>query len=92
MSDDTRSVPQEQLPSDELHPPPMPVINLGHLLLEAETRSRVVEDIAKACHDRGYFQVCSLRTCIAPHLGICFPFALAFLFLSKPEESDWSGE
>ncbi|KAK1686390.1 hypothetical protein QYE76_047238 [Lolium multiflorum] len=57
MSDDSKSVPQEQLPSDDLHPPPMPVINLGHLILEPETRSGVVEDIAKACHDLGYFQV-----------------------------------
>ncbi|KAM0878401.1 hypothetical protein ACQ4PT_034894 [Festuca glaucescens] len=57
MSDDSKSVPQEQLPSDDLHPPPMPMINLDHLTLEPETRSGVVEDIAKACHDLGYFQV-----------------------------------
>ncbi|XP_020159574.1 flavanone 3-dioxygenase 3 isoform X1 [Aegilops tauschii subsp. strangulata] len=59
MSCDSRSTPQEQLRSDKVHPPvpPMPVINLGHLTLEPETRSRVVEDIANACHDLGYFQV-----------------------------------
>nr|AEV41047.1 putative flavonol synthase/flavanone 3-hydroxylase [Oryza minuta] len=58
MSDTSRSVPQEQLPSQELHPPPMPVINLGHLSLDDPTvRSQVVNDIAKACRDLGYFQV-----------------------------------
>ncbi|KAF7011417.1 hypothetical protein CFC21_025730 [Triticum aestivum] len=59
MSCDSRSTPQEQLRSDKLHPPapPMPVINLGHLTIEPEARSRVVEDIARACHDLGYFQV-----------------------------------
>lgn len=57
MSDDSRTVPQEQLPSDDLHPPPMPVINLGHLNLDPATRARVVEDIAKACRHLGYFQV-----------------------------------
>nr|TKW24105.1 hypothetical protein SEVIR_3G031100v2 [Setaria viridis] len=35
----------------------MPVINLGHLSLDSVTRSRVVNDIAKACRDLGYFQV-----------------------------------
>jgi hypothetical protein len=62
MSDDSKSAPQEQLPSDDLHPPPMPVINLDHLILESKTRSGVLEDIAKACHDLGYFQVCSSTT------------------------------
>ncbi|KAE8776644.1 Hyoscyamine 6-dioxygenase [Hordeum vulgare] len=59
MSCDSRSLPQEQLTSDDLHlqAPLMPVINLGHLTLQPETRSRMVEDIAKACHDLGYFQV-----------------------------------
>uniref|UniRef100_A0A0D9WAW3 Fe2OG dioxygenase domain-containing protein n=1 Tax=Leersia perrieri TaxID=77586 RepID=A0A0D9WAW3_9ORYZ len=58
MSDTSKSVPQEQLPSQELHPPPMPVINLGHLSLDDPTaRSRVVNDIAKSCRDLGYFQV-----------------------------------
>lgn len=53
MSGDSRGVAQDQLSSDDS----MPVINLGDLILEPETRSRVVEDIAKACHDLGYFQV-----------------------------------
>lgn len=58
MSDTSKGIPQEQLPSQELHPPPMPVINLGHLSLDDPTvRSRVVNDIAKACRDLGYFQV-----------------------------------
>ncbi|KAL6844396.1 hypothetical protein ACP4OV_026069 [Aristida adscensionis] len=58
MSDSSRTVPQEQLPSDDLHPaPPMPVINLGHLSLDSATRSHVVNDLAKACRDLGYFQV-----------------------------------
>ncbi|CAL5024865.1 unnamed protein product [Urochloa decumbens] len=57
MSDLSRTVPQEQLPSEDLHPLPMPVINLGHLSLDSATRSRVVNDIAKACHGLGYFQV-----------------------------------
>ncbi|XP_044326698.1 flavanone 3-dioxygenase 3-like [Triticum aestivum] len=57
MSDDSRTVPQEQLPSDDLHPPPMPVINMGHLNLDPATRARVVEDITKACRDLGYFQI-----------------------------------
>uniref|UniRef100_A0A0E0G747 Fe2OG dioxygenase domain-containing protein n=1 Tax=Oryza nivara TaxID=4536 RepID=A0A0E0G747_ORYNI len=60
MSDTSKGIPQEQLPSQELHPPPMPVINLGHLSLDDPTvRSRVVNDIAKACRDLGYFQVIS---------------------------------
>ncbi|KAL6651585.1 hypothetical protein ACP70R_010510 [Stipagrostis hirtigluma subsp. patula] len=59
MSDSSRTVPQEQLPSGDLHPPPMPVINLGHLSLDPATRSRVVDDIAKACRDQGYFQTLS---------------------------------
>uniref|UniRef100_N1QTW6 Protein SRG1 n=1 Tax=Aegilops tauschii TaxID=37682 RepID=N1QTW6_AEGTA len=57
MSDDSRTVPQEQLPSDDLHPPPMPVINLGHLNLDPAIRACVVEDITKACRDLGYFQL-----------------------------------
>uniref|UniRef100_A0A453DC61 Fe2OG dioxygenase domain-containing protein n=2 Tax=Aegilops tauschii subsp. strangulata TaxID=200361 RepID=A0A453DC61_AEGTS len=57
MSDDSRTVPQEQLPSDDLHPPPMPVINLGHLNLDPAIRACVVEDITKACRDLGYFQI-----------------------------------
>jgi hypothetical protein len=71
MSDDSKGIPPEQLPSDDLHPPPMPVINLGHLILEPETRSGVVEDIAKACHDLGYFQVCSPRTFLVFFLLPC---------------------
>ncbi|XP_062227059.1 flavanone 3-dioxygenase 3-like [Phragmites australis] len=57
MSDLSRTVPEKQLPSEDLHPPPMPVINLGHLSLDSTTRSRVIDDIAKACRDLGYFQV-----------------------------------
>uniref|UniRef100_J3M2F3 Fe2OG dioxygenase domain-containing protein n=1 Tax=Oryza brachyantha TaxID=4533 RepID=J3M2F3_ORYBR len=58
MSDTTKNVPLEQLPSQELHPQPMPVINLGHLSLDNPmARSGVVDDIAKACRDLGYFQV-----------------------------------
>ncbi|KAI5009986.1 hypothetical protein ZWY2020_012123 [Hordeum vulgare] len=58
MSDESRIVPPEQLPSDGLHPLPMPVINLGHLIdIEPAVRARVVGDIAKACYDLGYFQV-----------------------------------
>ncbi|OEL25420.1 Protein DOWNY MILDEW RESISTANCE 6 [Dichanthelium oligosanthes] len=57
MSDSSRTVPQEQLPSGDLHSPPTPVINLGHLSLDSTTRSCVVNDIAKACRDLGYFQV-----------------------------------
>ncbi|GJN01406.1 hypothetical protein PR202_ga18671 [Eleusine coracana subsp. coracana] len=57
MSASSRTVPQEQLPSEDLHPRPMPVINLGHLSLDSRTRSGVVNEIAKACRDLGYFQV-----------------------------------
>ena len=62
MSDSSRTVPPELLPSEDLHPLPMPVINLGHLSLDSANRCRVVDDIAKACRDLGYFQVCSFRT------------------------------
>ena len=84
MSDDSRTVPQEQLPSDDLHPPPMPVINVGHLNLDPATRARMVEDITKACRDLGYFQVYSLRA--LPHLPVFFfsAFALAFIFSKLP--------
>ncbi|KAI5008270.1 hypothetical protein ZWY2020_009318 [Hordeum vulgare] len=41
MSDESRIVPQEQLSSDGLHPLPMPVINLGHLI-DIEPASAVV--------------------------------------------------
>ncbi|KAF8769195.1 hypothetical protein HU200_006698 [Digitaria exilis] len=57
MSESSRTVPQELLPPDDLHPLPLPVINLGHLSLDSAIRSGVVNDIAKACRDRGYFQV-----------------------------------
>jgi len=57
MSDSSRTVPPELLPSEDLHPLPMPVINLGHLSLDSATRYRVVDDVAKACRDLGYFQV-----------------------------------
>ncbi|TVU21826.1 hypothetical protein EJB05_31493, partial [Eragrostis curvula] len=57
MSDLSRTVHEKQLPSEE-QPAPTPVINLGHLsLLDSTTRSRVIDDIAKACRDLGYFQV-----------------------------------
>lgn len=85
MSDDSRTVPQEQLPSDDLHPPPMPVINLGHLNLDPATRARVVEDIAKACRHLGYFQVCSLRT--LPHVPVSFFFLPLPWHLSFPKRS-----
>ncbi|TVU21817.1 hypothetical protein EJB05_31484, partial [Eragrostis curvula] len=58
MSDLSRTVHEEQLPLEDLQPVPTPVINLGHLsLLDSKTRSRVIDDIAKACRDLGYFQV-----------------------------------
>ncbi|KAJ1273367.1 hypothetical protein BS78_06G274500 [Paspalum vaginatum] len=57
MSDLSRTVPQEQLPSQDLCLSPTPVINLGHLSLDSVTRSHVVNDITKACRDLGYFQV-----------------------------------
>ncbi|CAN6250562.1 unnamed protein product [Urochloa humidicola] len=61
MSDLSRTVPQKQLPSENLHPLPMPVINLGHLSLDSVTRSRVINDITKACRDLGCFQVINHR-------------------------------
>ncbi|KAG8043849.1 hypothetical protein GUJ93_ZPchr0458g22864 [Zizania palustris] len=57
MSDTSSNVPQQQLPSEELQSQPMPVINLGHLSLDPTSRCRVVDDIARACRDLGYFQV-----------------------------------
>jgi isopenicillin N synthase-like dioxygenase len=43
---------------DLLHLSPTPVINLGHLSLDdSVTRSGVINQIARACHDLGYFQV-----------------------------------
>lgn len=62
MSDLSRTVAQEQLVSQDLHLSPTLVINLGHLSLDSETRSDVIDQITKACHDLGYFQVCCLRT------------------------------
>uniref|UniRef100_A0A453DC28 Uncharacterized protein n=1 Tax=Aegilops tauschii subsp. strangulata TaxID=200361 RepID=A0A453DC28_AEGTS len=64
----------------DLHPPPMPVINLGHLNLDPAIRACVVEDITKACRDLGYFQVYSLIT--LPRLRVFFfsAFALACIF------------
>ncbi|XP_066342880.1 flavanone 3-dioxygenase 3-like [Miscanthus floridulus] len=57
MSDLSRTVAQEQLVSQDLHLSPTPVINLGHLSLDSVTRSGVIDQIAKACHDLGHFQV-----------------------------------
>ena len=54
-------------------PPALPVIDLGHLNLDSATRSTVVNEIAKACHDLGYFQVC---LCDVPFL-----FVLSIIFL-----------
>jgi hypothetical protein len=65
MSDLSRTVPQEQLVSQDLqHLSPTPVINLGHLSLDdSVTRSGVINQIARACHDLGYFQVrCLIKT------------------------------
>ncbi|EES11613.1 protein DOWNY MILDEW RESISTANCE 6 [Sorghum bicolor] len=53
MSDLSMTVAQEQL----VHLSPTPVINLGHLNLDSVTRSGVIDEIAKACRDLGYFQV-----------------------------------
>jgi hypothetical protein len=51
------TVAQEQFVSQDLHLSPTPVINLGHLNLDSVTRSGVIDEIAKACRDLGYFQV-----------------------------------
>ena len=48
--------------SQDLHLSPTPVINLGHLSLDSVTRSGVIDQIAKACHDLERFQVCCLGT------------------------------
>jgi hypothetical protein len=79
MSASSRTVPQEQLPSQDLHPRPMPVINLGHLSLDSATRSSVVNEITKACRDVGYFQVCFLMT-VLPFFGPFFRFSFPWVF------------
>ena len=81
MSDSSRTLPPELLPSEDLHPLPMPVINLGHLSLDSATRYRVVDDVAKACRDLGYFQVCSLRTLHNSFFCPFLVFALTFSFV-----------
>ncbi|OEL23248.1 Thebaine 6-O-demethylase [Dichanthelium oligosanthes] len=60
MSALSRNLLPEDLPSSSeglLQPPPSPVIDLGRFGLDPATRSRVVDDVAKACRDLGYFQV-----------------------------------
>jgi hypothetical protein len=57
----------------------MPVINLGHLSLDSATRSSVVNEIAKACRDVGYFQVCFLMA-VLPFFGPFFRFSFPWPF------------
>jgi hypothetical protein len=59
----------------------MPVINLGHLSLDSATRSSVVNEIAKACRDVGYFQVCFLMA-VLPFLVLSFVFLFHGLSLA----------
>lgn len=82
MSSSSRTVPQEQLPSADLHPRPMPVVNLGHLSLDSTARSGVINDIAKACRDLGYFQVCFSTKDRAVSFFFSF-LSLFFLFLDN---------
>ncbi|TVU21824.1 hypothetical protein EJB05_31491, partial [Eragrostis curvula] len=57
MSASSTAVSRENNPLEEIHPPPMPVINLGHISSDPSKRACLIDDIGKACRDLGYFQV-----------------------------------